>query len=416
MRKLLLMLVAAQLACGEVPASQRGAGVQPPLREPVDWSQSVGIFIGVQNFVGGADAPAEVRYACDDAVDFSWALVRDLPSALPAQRTLLLLSGRPDKEISQEHLLELQRQGAVVVAAAGADAIYDRIHRFAANVGRNGVLILFIATHGFTAGDAHVLLTSDATKLKPRGVSLERMLRAIPRGHGSRVLMFVDACRAPYAPMPPGLFENLQFPGDYAIFVAAGPGGYALPDEQARNGFFTRAAIDGLSCASAADLDGFMTPGALGVYISDEVKKRSATLQRPEARFGGLADLQLFRCAGRAHAGAILSPAPNATVESSGTVNVRADAGGLYVTVLLCAVSSGRCWKQNRQPIPATLGEATPVGVEYGDTGLFRIHVALTPNAGFLHGEQRFAAVPLNRRSDGVVHWLDPITVNVGGD
>jgi len=111
---LLLSLLFSFLTChGLAPDPKRGVKIDMTVTESIDWTQSAGIFIGIESFIAEAGAPQDVRYAADDATDLAWLFAKELPSLLPPDRTLLLLSGRPHKRGSQEHLLVLQREGPV---------------------------------------------------------------------------------------------------------------------------------------------------------------------------------------------------------------------------------------------------------------------------------------------------------------
>jgi len=397
------------------PAERRQAllPVRTTVREAIDWSQSVAIVIGVETFVSAA-VPPDVQYAADDATDFSWTLAKELPSLLPADRLLLLLSGRPDKRASQAHLLMLQHEGSVIVEEFDAERVYALISEYGEKVGQDGVLILFIATHGMTDRGAHILLMPQSDAKSPTGVELNGMLQAIPSGHGHRVLLFIDACRAPY-PTPSRLFEDLRFPGEYAIFSASGPGGFARPDEELRNGYFTRAVLDGLRCRAAA-ANGFITPAALGAFASRRVPEASHGLQNPESRFGGLADLPLFGCIPPDKIARIVHPLPDSRVAPSDSIDVEVFVPSLYVTALVCAASTGECWKQNPEPVPATAGAITRIHAGYGDEDAFRIYAALSADGTFLRGEEHFPAVPLEHRAENIVYWLGPNDVSLEGN
>jgi hypothetical protein len=400
------------LSCHELaPNAQRGVKIDTTVTEPIDWTQSAAVFIGIETFVAEG-APPDVRYAADDATDLAWLFAKELPSLLPSDRIDLLLSGRPHKRVSLEHLLVLQREGSVVGTGIGADAIYAHIRESATNVGPDGVFILTIATHGYTTDGGHVLLTPDATTSNLKSVVLNRMLDAIPPGHGRRVLLFVDACRKPYAPAPARQFEDLQFPGDYAIFAASEPGGYARANDAIQNGNFTSAVLAGLAGGAAPDIDGYITPSTLGTFVSGHVRSSSGGEQRPEARFGGLENLPLFRARPVGRVASILAPLPDAAVKPSDMVDVGVNVPGLYVTVFVCSATTSRCWKQNAQPIAAAANETTHVGVQYGDTDVFRLHVALTADDGFLRGETAFRSIPISRRANRIVYWLNSVTVN----
>ena len=126
---------------------------------PIDWDQSAGVFIGVETFHSD-DPPLAVRYAADDATDLAYLFANEL-RLLPPSHTVLMLSGQPNKERSRQRLRELQRDTHVILDDVDAKRIGDAIAEQAPHVGANGVLVLSIATHGYTKEGQHVLLTAD---------------------------------------------------------------------------------------------------------------------------------------------------------------------------------------------------------------------------------------------------------------
>jgi hypothetical protein len=174
---------------------------------PIDWQASAGVFIGVERFHPGVDSPAEVKYAADDAVDLAYLFTEEL-DLLPPARTVLLLSGRHHKSITQRHLADLASQATVLQEMGGDDSqaakedvsvkpelIYSQIASQAQKVGPRGVLILSIATHGFTTNGQHILLTAEASTSDPKGVILTQVIQHAQTKNGDRLLLFVDACR-----------------------------------------------------------------------------------------------------------------------------------------------------------------------------------------------------------------------------
>jgi hypothetical protein len=396
------------------------------IKEPIDWEQSAGIFIGIERFRSAVDRPVDVRYAAEDATGLAYLFTTDLKRRLPLDRTLIVLAGEPRKASSQARLAELQRKANVILdgekTPVDADMLYALVSQYAKKVGPNGILILFTATHGFTNREEHVLMTPDSSTSLPRGVTLVRLLEAIPPGHANRLLMFVDACRehlekgvrgTPATAMPPGLLENLRFPGGYAILVASEPKGYAYWDDSLQNGFFTAAVMDGLRCHAPAGSDGYITPSTLEAFVSKDVRARSGGRQRPEGRFGGLADLPLVPCGDERRVASILMPLPNAAVNPNGVVDVRIFEPGLYMTALVCAVSNNRCFNQTLDPLLTPANEVTRVAVQYGEQGAFRVYVALTCDSKFLRRQKSFETVPFDTRADRIVYWLGPVPVSL---
>ena len=355
---------------------------------PIDWDESAGLFIGIEKF-HAADAPRDVSYAADDATDLAYLFTNELRLLPPAQ-TVVMVSGRPSKEHSREHLDELGRQARVVLDDVDAAHVYKEIEQQVAHVGTHGVFVLSIATHGYTAGGQHVLLTAESGAVKPQGVVLGKILRQQQRG---RLLLFVDACRERLAepPLPASpssmseaFFEDLQGARAYAVFSASAPGGFAQSDDTARNGFFTGSLIEAFRRLAGAASDGCaLTLGALASEVSGRVLARSGGRQKPEARFGGgITDLCIVD-GGSEKTGEIVFPPQGATVTTSGDVAFRALRPGLFASVLLCAARNGVCYNQSPAPVPAPAQKISRMHVQYGTPDRFDIYVALSANRSF---------------------------------
>src|ERR1051325_5660130 len=281
---------------------------------PIDWDESAGVFIGIETF-HAADRPLDVPFAADDATDLAYLFANEL-RLLPPARTVLMVSGRPSKERSRRHLEELRRSAHVVLDDVDAKRVGEAIARQVPEVGPNGVLVLSIATHGYTNGGQHVLLTADSGALTPKGIVLGDILRQQRRG---RLLLFVDACRERLARLPvPGtptamtesFFDELRNARAYAVLAASVPGGYAYSDEVSQNGFFTSALLDALRREPTAQTEGCIvtlsgpeSPGGAGVVE-----------RRPRARVAG-------RCGGGPPAkGGACSAPPGAQKRGAGGV------------------------------------------------------------------------------------------------
>ncbi|MCU1350533.1 MAG: caspase family protein [Acidobacteria bacterium] len=143
----------------------RSARVLPPLQtvetSGFDRSQSAALFVGVRHFTHD-ETLAEVRYAVDDAIDlaFVFALERNV-RLVDAGRVVLALSGEPQKAESQQKLDALRTAGATVRGAGETD-ILALLERQARSVGKKGILIVSIATHGFNADGVHYLLAANS--------------------------------------------------------------------------------------------------------------------------------------------------------------------------------------------------------------------------------------------------------------
>jgi hypothetical protein len=447
-----ILLLVASMHCGnatEAPARpeartpiaghQRGmapsldAVVQPP-ETPIDWAHSAAIFIGIQQF--HRNSGLEVPYAADDAVDLAYLLIREL-RLLPASRAVILLAGHPGKPASRMHLEELRSSVTIVEDEEGpggflnrecvnAASISSHVRDQARRVGVGGILIVSMATHGFTTNGQHRLLTADASDTDRRGVVLAQIIETIQAARAERLLLLIDACREQreadawpaatnWQPRPPQSFlEDLNMQIPYAVMASTGPGGIALSNQG--NGLFTRAVLEGLRCGASSIPDGFVTLNSLSTYVSDRVRELSQGIQQTESRFGGLGGLSVVHC-DNFQGGEIVTPKSGDVVEGRGVVEMRVTRPELFATVIVCAAANNVCYNQSPDlaPIPTNTNPSlnTRVAVQYGSPDTFRVYVALTADRDFLRGEAEWPSVPLDRIANGVIYWRGPVEVTL---
>jgi hypothetical protein len=245
-----------------------------------DRRQSAALFVGVRHFT--SDSVQEVPYAVDDAVDLAYvfALERRV-SLVPPRRVVLALSGRPIKKESRDRLRVLQDAGADVRFRAGAGDIRAALREQAALAGRDGMLIVSIATHGFLhEGSGYILGASSVVRNRATMLSTADMFEVIASSAAQRSLVFVDACRErmvsgtraalanPTSAAP--LVRRLGHTRGQAVFYAAAAGQWAYDDAEARNGVFTKAVIEGIDCG-AAKVRGVVTAETLAGYVERNV-------------------------------------------------------------------------------------------------------------------------------------------------
>jgi hypothetical protein len=434
---LIPVLLATPVACERQGVAERAAvtetdkghpplAVHPPLvGGAIEWSRSAGVFIGIEQFHERPGAPLPVKYASDDATDLAYLFTREL---LPSSKTALILAGRPHKTTSQAHLTALVSEAKVIVddrdSPVDAAAIYAEIREEAEHVEAGGVLIISIATHGYTTPDGrHILLMPDTTMHELQGVELAKLLACIPAERASRVILFVDACRAeidpdepqpdPRGALPTKFFEELKLPGNYVAFIAARAGEFAQGDERAQNGFFTEAVLEALNCnGNAAGPDGYLTPSALDEYVTRRVRVLTHDAQRPDSRFGGLGNQPLIACRPAKPVAEILSPKDGQSVLLGDSVRLRTFLPDLSATVLACG-SSGDCWNANPGLSAALVpvsGHAT-IPVQYGTADEYQVWVALSADRNFLRNESDFSNVPIDRIANRIVYWIGPVKV-----
>lgn len=238
----------------EFVGQRRGVMMEPPV--PVERSQSAALFVGVRKF----DHAVEVPYAVDDAVDLAYLFALDARvSVIPPTHVVLALSGTPQKPRSREKLAELRRRGAKV-EDADFTTILNLLNQQADLAGKDGLLVVSIATHGFAEdGIAKILGKSSRFEYPETAVSLPRVFDIASRS--ARSLLFIDACReritaarsaAPQEVTKAPLLEKMLRYNGQVVFYAAPAGGWSYDDENAKNGVFTKAVLDGMQCNASA--------------------------------------------------------------------------------------------------------------------------------------------------------------------
>jgi hypothetical protein len=264
----------------------RSAQTLPPLEtigtSGFDRSQSAALFVGVRHFTHD-ETLAEVRYAVDDAIDLAFVFALDRNVRLvDAGRVILALSGEPQKAESQQKLDALRSAGATVRGAGETD-ILSVLERQARSVGKKGILIVSVATHGFNADGVHYLLAANSLfEHRETSISTNKLLDIAGQSDAPRSLLFLDACRSrlvsgrrsegesdPRSAAP--LVQGLAQARGEVVFYAAAAGQYAYDDDERKNGVFTAAVIDGMHCAAAANPRGLITVDALSDYVNERV-------------------------------------------------------------------------------------------------------------------------------------------------
>src|SRR5260221_9216773 len=199
-------------------------------------NHSAALFIGVRQF--GDRTIAEVPYAAADAVDLAcaFALAGTQPLVHPPS-VVLALSGEPRKIRSVERLHELLAAGATRTGADQTE-ILRRLGTQTRGVGRDGIFILSVASHGFSDdGVPYVLASSSQLNNKATAIPTTRILDLAAGTEIPRSVVFLDACRErvtsvrgtasqPWSRAP--LLEGMTKATGQVVFYAAGAGQYAL--------------------------------------------------------------------------------------------------------------------------------------------------------------------------------------------
>ena len=253
--------------------------------EDFDPLDSLGIFVGVSRF----DYLPEIPFAVDDAIDLAHLFSIEL-GLVTTERVHLLLSGTPRKESTHRRLERLQVGGARVTPASRAEP-QDVFPAEGQQAGTRGLLVITIATHGFSIdGNHHLMAPDDHLRAADdqegkvgrttEGTLTSRVLLSpMSQTSSRRRLVFLDACQAvptragfdPRAALPERLAEAIRNIHGDVVISAARPGGYAFDDEYG-NGVFSGAIIDGLQrCAATTDPRNFVTIDTLSDYVDEAV-------------------------------------------------------------------------------------------------------------------------------------------------
>jgi len=282
-----IVLLGVATATVVVPLASRGARSVRLVADPprgasrhFDPRQSAALFVGVCQF----DTAAEVPFAIDDAVDLAHAFVLERRSGLvPPRRVVVVLSGRyPVKPESRDHLRALREAGADVRFQADVKHVRAALREQAARAGRDGVLIVSIATHGFLrGGNGYILGSSSTVRDLATMLPTTEMFETIASSQAQRSLVFIDACRERMAVGTRSVLASAMSAAPIvrriartrgqAVFYAAAPGEWAYDDPEARNGVFTSAVIAGINCG-AAKSRGVITAETLAGFVERYVQ------------------------------------------------------------------------------------------------------------------------------------------------
>lgn len=278
-------------------ADARSARPSPaPSTAPVnfDRSQSAALFVGVRRFTHDQTL-TEVKYAVDDAIDLASVLALDGEvNLVTPRRVVLALSGTPQKPESQQRLDQLIAAGATVSAASQAD-ILTLLARQAGLAGKEGLLILSFASHGFSRdGTPYVLAASSLFEHPETSISTAKLVDIAAGSDAARSLIFLDACRENVttgtraidadAEGAAPLIEGMSHVDGQVVFYAAAAGKYAYDDDEKQNGVFTTAVIEGLRCKAATDERGLITVETLAAYVESSVRSWIQKHKDPSVR------------------------------------------------------------------------------------------------------------------------------------
>ncbi|HEX7680041.1 MAG TPA: caspase family protein, partial [Thermoanaerobaculia bacterium] len=317
-----------------------------------DRSQSSALFVGVSRFT--SDSVEKVPYAVDDAIDLAYVFALEPRVRLvPPRRVVLMLSGRPVKKESHDRLRALHDAGADVRFRAGAGDISAALREQTALAGRDGMLIVSMATHGFQHGGRDFVLGASSVVRDPATMlSIADMFEVIASSSAQRSLVFVDACRermvsgtravlADTMSAAP-LVRRLGHTRGQAVFYAAAAGQWAYDDAETHNGVFTKAVIDGIHCG-AAKVRGDVTAETLAGYVERHVHTWIHANRDPSVRSatqvsmdGEARNMVLAQCWGPLSPSSLHVTASGTTIRAFSDKNEplwQRDAGGVVTHV-----------------------------------------------------------------------------------
>lgn len=268
-----------------------------------DPNRSRALIVGVRHF----EDEVEVRFAVDDAVDLAWTLAFDTRVNLVAPRDIVLaLEGEPRKPESKDRLRRLVHDGAVV-QPADAESIGTLARQQSDAAGRNGLLIVSFATHGFMHEGLSYLLGSNSSFRDVQTAVATNEIIDIAAQSKARSLILIDACRDFVESSTRGATPSTKsttaphkkHARGQVILYAAAWGEEAFDHDG--NGIFTKAVLDGLDCKASAP-NGFVTARTLHSYVDQRVrgwvkKNRNPSTIGAAVTVEGRADtMRLARC------------------------------------------------------------------------------------------------------------------------
>ncbi len=248
--------------------------------EGFDPSESTGLFVGIRRF----EDPefVEVPYAVDDAVDLAHLFSLEL-ALIDPRRVVLCLRGEPAKSASRTRLRSLKRAG-VETCKPDLMEIYKQVERLAEASGERGLFVLTMASHGFSAGGADLVLAADSRYrlLTSTGLSLASVLDLMTQSRTRRGLVLLDACRErlsseraggadPASALGRTFVDAIARAEGQAVLMGTVLGGYSYNDHSRQAGVFTGAVIDGLRGAAPSGTDQLITVRELADFVDRRV-------------------------------------------------------------------------------------------------------------------------------------------------
>lgn len=249
-------------------------------------AESAGLFVGISRFADINDFPT-IPYAVDDAIDLAHLFSLELGLIQPS-KVVLILSGEPQDPVSRGHLKTLRESNALVkdeVLFSATDVLRDIQEQGRAS-GRGGLMVLSMATHGFSSNRGDFLVA--ANSLRPliddsgeTGIRLPSVLGLVGESNALRRLVLLDTCRAQLTrsstresatAMAQSFADEIGRAIGQVVLLGATPGGVAYDDSERQNGVFTTAVIDGLQGMASANRRGYITVSTLADFAHARVQ------------------------------------------------------------------------------------------------------------------------------------------------
>lgn len=242
-------------------------------------ADSAGLFVGIRQF-DERNSFHEVAFAVDDAVDLAWMFAVELELINP-KKVVLCLAGEPQSAEARQRLAELKKRGAEL-GGTGRNAIIRALRDVPRHTGRDGLMVVSMASHGFSQPGGDYVLAADSVSgvIAETGLELQRVLSMVGEAPALRRLVLIDACREKVArggggeaaAMAASFAHAVDEARGMAVLLGASAGGFAYDDFERQNGVFTSAVIDGLEGGASADARGFVTIDLLAKYVQRKVQ------------------------------------------------------------------------------------------------------------------------------------------------
>ena len=254
-------------------SDSRGVGVQVASPDAIpDARHNWGVFIGINDFKARG-VPA-LKYCVTDAYALRDVLTGG-NALIPAAQSYLLASDRAGNDSPDK--LNILKAVKYACDNAGADSL----------------IIISIATHGFTGtdGKSYILpADGDPDLLADTAISVERINELLARSKATKKLLIVDACRERTGLEVRGLGDvrmsdafvrALKTAAGQVTLAACGSGEMAHEDAEAQHGVFTRYLVEGLNGAAARNAEGFISVYTLSQYAVKKTREWCSANRRP---------------------------------------------------------------------------------------------------------------------------------------